>query len=108
MSRKYAQPRSWSGAVPGQAVVDQADGGGAALLHQVDLDGHAPGRDTEAAILPAVGEDHPPVRDELDEPADDSGAVRVGPAQGPARWGRPVATGPTQRTSPCAAANVTL
>jgi hypothetical protein len=54
MSRKYLQPCWWSGTVSGQAVVDRVEGGRVGLLDQVDLDGRAPGRHAEAAVLPAL------------------------------------------------------
>ncbi len=68
-----------------QAVVGEAQGGGAAGLDEVDLDGRALGWDAHPAVAPAVGEDDAPVRDELEEAADDGRAVRVRPAQLAAR-----------------------
>jgi hypothetical protein len=55
-------------------VVHQAQGRRAVLLDEVDLDGRALGRHAHPAVLPAVGEDEPSVRDQLHEPADDRGA----------------------------------
>jgi hypothetical protein len=58
MSRKYVQPCWWSGTDSGgQAVVDQAQGGRADLLGEVDLDGGAPSRDAEPAVLPLAAGD---------------------------------------------------
>jgi hypothetical protein len=41
----------------GKAVVDQAHGGRAVLLDQVDLDGRAPGRHPHPAVLPILAAD---------------------------------------------------
>jgi hypothetical protein len=67
--------------------VDQAHGGGAVLLDQVDLDRRAPGRRAQLPVLPAISEDDAPGRDDLHEATDDGGPIGVGPAQDPAgRW----------------------
>jgi hypothetical protein len=42
------------------AVLRRCRGSPLSADHQVDLDGRAPRRHAEAAVLPAVGEDHPP------------------------------------------------
>jgi hypothetical protein len=76
--------------VGGQAVVDQAEGGRADLLGEVDLDGRAPGLDAEPAVLPAVGED---------EAVAPLGCTQ---RRAPSGAGSAVASGPTQRTRPSA------
>ena len=79
--RKYAQPCACASTALGrQAAVHEAHGRGAVLVDQVDLSRRAVGRHPHPAVLPAVGEHEPAVRNQLDEATDHGRAVRMCPS----------------------------